>query len=74
MAKGTRVYISAAEFEALLDAESYLSALLESADNVGNLVRAKQGLNSISEKVYAGVRASKRREQIKTALAIAEEK
>lgn len=38
MATGASIYISEAELEALFDAQSYLSALLEAANNADHLI------------------------------------
>ena len=49
--KGSSVYVSAQELEALQDATSYLSAILEaSSGDAKNLIAAKAALHSIIEK------------------------
>jgi len=67
--KGSSIYVSAPELEALHDAASYLSAILEAASgDTANLIAAKAGLHSIIEKMQA----SARRTKVKAALRAAE--
>jgi hypothetical protein len=61
MAKGASIYLSASELEALYNAHSYLSALLEAADDAGDLVETKAGLISIAEKARRAMQSSAQR-------------
>lgn len=71
--KGSSVYVSAQELEALHDAASYLSAILEaSSGDAANLIAAKAGLHSIIEKAQKSSRSTTRRTTLKTALQAAE--
>lgn len=71
--KGSSVYVSAQELEALHDAASYLSAILEaSSGDAANLIAAKAGLHSIIEKAQKSSRSTTRRTTLKAALRAAE--
>ena len=71
--KGSSVYVSAKELEALHDAASYLSAILEaSSGDAANLIAAKEGLHSIIEKAQKSSRSTSRRTTLKAALRAAE--
>ena len=70
--KGSSVYITAQELEALHDVTSYLSAIIEAADNAAHLIAAKTGLHSVIDKAEKSKRAAARRSMIKTALRVAE--
>ncbi|KPB36954.1 hypothetical protein PsaNZ64_00375 [Pseudomonas syringae pv. actinidiae] len=71
--KGSSVYVSAQELEALHDAASYLSAILEaSSGDAANLIAAKAGLHSIIDKAQRGSRAFARRATVNAALRAAE--
>lgn len=66
--KGANVYITASELEALRDAESYLAALLEKADEASHLIATKAGLASFLNKVSKAQRAEAKRAVIREAL------
>lgn len=71
--KGSSVYITAQELEALQDAASYLSAILEaSSGDAANLIAAKTDLHSIIDKAQKGSRVVARRATLKAALRAAE--
>lgn len=71
--KGSSVYVSAQELEALHDAASYLSAILEaSSGDAEIIIAAKAGLHSIIEKVQKSSRSTTRRTTLKAALRAAE--
>ncbi|KAA0943586.1 hypothetical protein FQ182_24295 [Pseudomonas sp. ANT_H4] len=65
--------VSAQELEALHDAASYLSAILEaSSGDAANLIAAKAGLRSIIEKAQKSSRSTTRRTTLKAALRAAQ--
>ncbi|MBX8493129.1 hypothetical protein K5D42_24990 [Pseudomonas cichorii] len=70
--KGSSVYITAQELEALNDVTGYLSAILEGADDATHLIAAKAGLHSVIEKAQKSMRSAARRSTIKAALRSAE--
>ena len=71
--KGSSVYITAQELEALNDVTGYLSAILEAAsDDATHLIAAKAGLHSVIEKAEKSRRATTRRNTIKAALRAAD--
>ncbi|MEC4242337.1 MULTISPECIES: hypothetical protein [Pseudomonas] len=71
--KGSSVYVSTQELEALHDAASYLSAILEaSSGDAENLIAAKAGLHSIIEKAQKSSRSTTRSTTLKAALRAAE--
>lgn len=74
MAIGANIYISAVELEALRNAQSHISTLLEAADEVGDLTETNAGLDSISRKARKALQASARQATLKAALAVAQGK
>ena len=71
--KGSSVYVSSQELEALHDAAGFLSAILEaSSGDASNLIAAKAGLHSIIDKAGKAAQASARRTTLKAALRAAE--
>ena len=71
--KGSSVYITAQELEALHDATSYLSAILEAASgDATHLIATKTGLHSLIEKAQKASRSAARRTTLKAALRAAE--
>jgi hypothetical protein len=71
--KGSSVYVSAQELEALHNAASYLGAIFEaSSGDDKNLIAAKAGLHSIIEKAQKSGRSTTRRATFKAALRAAE--
>jgi len=48
--KGSSVYITPHELEALNDVTGYLSAIIEASDDATHLIAAKTGLHSVIEK------------------------
>ncbi|HCH7474712.1 TPA: hypothetical protein NQI75_005369 [Pseudomonas aeruginosa] len=73
MATGASIYISEAELEALYDAQSYLSALLEGANEADHLVKTKAGLASIEEKVSKARKSAGKRSLVNAALRAAQD-
>ncbi|RMN21132.1 hypothetical protein ALQ64_02829 [Pseudomonas cannabina] len=70
--KGSSVYITAHELEALNDVTGYLSAILEASDGATHLIAAKAGLHSVIEKAQKSMRSAARRSTIRAALRAAE--
>ena len=71
--KGSSVYVTAQELEALHDATSYLSAILEaSSGDAAHLMPAKAGLHTVIGKAEKSKRTMTRRSTIKAALRAAE--
>lgn len=67
--KGANVYLSAQELDALHEAGSFLSGLLEaSPGDVPELIAAKAGLHSIIDKVAKARNAEAKRSVVKKAL------
>lgn len=71
--KGSSVYVTAQELEALHDVTGYLSAILEATSgDATHLIAAKAGLHSVIEKAQKSKRAAARRSTIQAALRTAE--
>lgn len=71
--KGSSVYVSALELEALHDVTGYLTATIEATSgDAAHLIAAKAGLHSVIEKAQKSKRAAARRSTIKAALIVAE--
>lgn len=67
--KGSNIYLSADEVEALHDAASFLGALIESSSgDVPVLLKAKEGLHLIIDKADKARLATARRARVKMAL------
>jgi hypothetical protein len=73
MATGASIYISEAELEALYDAQSYLTALLEAANNADHLIKTKAGLASIEGKVSRARKSAGKRSLVNAALRAAQD-
>ncbi len=72
MGKGASIYITEAELEALQNAQSYLSALLEAANEADLLIKTKEGLASIEHKVSKARNSAGKRLLITAALRAAQ--
>lgn len=71
--KGSSVYVTAKELEALHDVTGYLTALLEgTTGDASHLIAAKDGLHSVIEKAEKSKRAAARRDTISAALRVAD--
>ncbi|EMM5100269.1 hypothetical protein ACK249_003613 [Pseudomonas aeruginosa] len=73
MARGASIYISEAELEALYDAQSYLSAMLEAADKADHLIKTKQGLASIGDKISRARKSADKRSLVNAALSVSQD-
>jgi hypothetical protein len=71
--KGSNVYVTAQELEALHEVTAYLSAILEATSgDATDLVAAKAGLHSVIQKAEKSRRLATRRNTIKAALRAAD--
>lgn len=71
--KGSSVYVTAQELEALHDITGYLSAIVEATSgDATHLIAAKAGLHSVIEKAEKSRRRATGRATIKAALRVAE--
>lgn len=71
--KGSSVYVTAQELEALHDITGYLSAIVEATSgDATHLIAAKAGLHSVIEKAEKSRRRAARSDTIKAVLRDAE--